>query len=103
MAEAQTPTPAQIVNEADAAKYIDMSTHWLRSLRVKGEKTRKRRKIHNPGPPYLQIGRSIRYAIADLDRWLASTRTDPSSSNGKRLSRSPGVRAARKATRTRRR
>jgi len=30
------------------------------------------------GPAYIRIGRSIRYRIADLDRWLEQHKVDPS-------------------------
>lgn len=49
----------------EAAFYIGMSEQWLRQCRCLG----------NPEqPPYMRIGRSIRYLRADLDAWLASRR-----------------------------
>jgi len=54
--------------DREAADYIGMSETWLRQQRCHGA----------PGqPPYIRIGRSIRYLRADLDRWLAERRHDP--------------------------
>ena len=51
--------------DAEAARYIGMSESWLRQARVN----------KNPvAPPYLKIGRSIRYLRDDLDAWLESRR-----------------------------
>ena len=47
--------------DAEAANYIGMSESWLRQSRMRG----------NPdAPPYLKIGKSVRYLKADLDAWL---------------------------------
>jgi predicted DNA-binding transcriptional regulator AlpA len=51
------------ITEADTAIYIGMSRPWLRLQRMKGT-----------GPPYIRIGRTIRYDIRDLDDWLAQHR-----------------------------
>jgi predicted DNA-binding transcriptional regulator AlpA len=56
-------TPQQRVKERDAASYIGMSVPFLRLSRCNGG-----------GPPYLRMGRAIRYDIADLDKWLDSRR-----------------------------
>ncbi len=56
-------TPRQRIGEADAALYIGMSRPWLRLQRMKVA-----------GPPYIRIGRTIRYDIRDLDDWLAQHR-----------------------------
>ncbi|MEM7422185.1 MAG: AlpA family transcriptional regulator [Pseudomonadota bacterium] len=29
------------------------------------------------GPPYIKIGRSVRYSAADLDAWIATRRVEP--------------------------
>lgn len=49
----------------EAARYIGMSEAWMR----KGRMHRS-----TDAPPYMQIGKSIRYLRADLDRWLESRR-----------------------------
>jgi hypothetical protein len=51
----------QITNEKDASVYIGMSVSFLRKSRMENP---------NPGPPFLRLGRAIRYRVADLDRWL---------------------------------
>ena len=54
-----------VMNEREAAQYIGMSPSFLRQGRMDGN-----RKGRTPTPPYLQIGRSIRYLCDDLDKWL---------------------------------
>ena len=48
--------------------YIGMSVAFLRAARL-GRGT--------PGPPFVRIGRWVRYALADLDAWLATKRVSP--------------------------
>ena len=55
--------PLQILNEADTARYIGMSRVWLRISRMRGI-----------GPAYIRIGRAIRYAVSDLDKFLENHR-----------------------------
>jgi predicted DNA-binding transcriptional regulator AlpA len=52
------PTPV-LVSERDAAQYISMSIDFLRHARMQGS-----------GPSYIRLGRSIRYRVESLDRWL---------------------------------
>ncbi len=50
-----------ILKDPEAARYIGMSESWLRQSRMRG----------NPGaPPYIKIGKSVRYLKTDLDDWL---------------------------------
>jgi len=56
----------QILNETDAARYIGMSREWLRL-------SRRRR----TGPQYFKFGRSIRYSLPDLDKFLEMHRIRP--------------------------
>jgi hypothetical protein len=42
-----------------------MSESWLRHGRIEGA-----RFDHIPRPPFIKIGRSVRYLIEDLDVWL---------------------------------
>jgi len=53
--------PAALLNTRDAARHIGMSTWFLRARRV-GRGT--------DAPPYVRIGRSVRYSVTDLDAWL---------------------------------
>lgn len=53
------------MKDPDAAKYSGMSESFLRQSRVTG----------NPNaPPFIKIGRSVRYLRDDLDKWLESRR-----------------------------
>jgi predicted DNA-binding transcriptional regulator AlpA len=55
----------ELLREKDAAAYIDMSVSFLRKGRMEGARQGK-----TPPPPYLRLGRSIRYRVEDLDAWL---------------------------------
>ncbi len=59
----------QTLTERQAAIYVGMSIPFLRQSRVDGNRTG-----HTPAPPWLKIGRSVRYMIDDLDQWLQSNR-----------------------------
>jgi len=47
------------VNTKDAARYLTLSKSMLEKARTNGT-----------GPQYLQLGRAVRYRLADLDAWL---------------------------------
>jgi predicted DNA-binding transcriptional regulator AlpA len=57
------------MNTADAAAYTGMSVPWLKLARNSG---------HKDAPPFVRIGRSVRYLKSDLDRWLEERRRMPS-------------------------
>ncbi len=58
-------TRSRTLPDREAAIYIGMSESWLRQSRVAG----------NPdAPPFLKIGRSVRYLRSDLDIWLEHRR-----------------------------
>lgn len=63
--------PPELLDEREAAAYIRMSAAYLRTDRCRGHVGGR-----TPGPPYLQLGRAIRYDRADLDEWLAARRVD---------------------------
>ena len=53
------------LTDPEAAFYIRMSESWLRQSRMRG----------NPdAPPYVKIGKSVRYLKTDLDDWLKKLR-----------------------------
>ena len=53
------------LKDPEAAHYIRMSESWLRQSRMRG----------NPeAPPYIKIGKSVRYLKTDLDDWLEKRR-----------------------------
>lgn len=58
-----------VLNEREAAQYIGMSMSFLRQSRMEGK-----RESHTPGPPFLKLGKAVRYLITDLDQWLAQNR-----------------------------
>lgn len=60
-----------VLTEKDAAKYIGMSVAFLRADRMNGPLPNR-----TPGPPFLKIGRSIRYRVTDLDDWLQDVLVD---------------------------
>lgn len=53
------------LTEAETATYISMSQSFLRQARMNGDRVGR-----TPGPPFLRIGRAIRYLREDLDTWL---------------------------------
>ena len=62
----------ELLDEGPSAEYIGMSIAFLRSGRCKGIVGNR-----TPPPPYLKLGRSIKYDRRDLDQWLAERRVDP--------------------------
>jgi predicted DNA-binding transcriptional regulator AlpA len=60
------------LSDAETSDYIGMSESWLRQSRMN----------RNPeAPPYVKIGRAVRYLIDDLDDWLAKRRRGAGPSN----------------------
>ena len=57
------------LTELQAAHYLSMSRSFLRQGRMNGD-----RENRTPTPPYLKIGRSVRYLKEDLDTWLEQFR-----------------------------
>lgn len=55
-----------LLTEKEAAAYIRMSIPFLRVSRCRGM----------GGPPFIKIGRSVRYEIAALESWLNKRRVD---------------------------
>jgi predicted DNA-binding transcriptional regulator AlpA len=46
----------------EAARFLGLSQSWLAKLRLSGD-----------GPPYMKVGRQVRYRPADLLRWAEKT------------------------------
>ena len=64
--------------EQETSAYIGMSRSFLRQARMEGQ-----RKNRTVAPPFIKIGRSVRYLKEDLDRWLDSqTKLDHLSQEG---------------------
>jgi predicted DNA-binding transcriptional regulator AlpA len=57
------------VTEREAAEYTGMSRSFLRQSRMDGI-----REGRTPGPPFVKIGRAVRYLVEDLDAWLVRYR-----------------------------
>ena len=51
----------RLLTPRDAANFLHLSQSWLAKARMRDD-----------GPPYVKIGRSIRYSEATLVRWLKS-------------------------------
>ena len=58
-------TESRTLTDRDTAIYIGMSESWLRQARMNG---------NLDAPPFLKIGRAVRYLQDDLDAWLESRR-----------------------------
>ena len=57
------------MNEREAAQYVGMSIHFLQKARSEGNVIGR-----TPGPPFLKIGRAVRYLRHDLDAWIMDHR-----------------------------
>jgi hypothetical protein len=52
---------ATLMTPYDAATVLKVSLSWLAKARMRGD-----------GPPYIRVGRSIRYADVALTQWMKS-------------------------------
>lgn len=59
-------THSPTLTERAAADFIGLSVRTL-----------QKRRFERQDPPYLKIGRSVRYRLEDLDAFLAAHRIDP--------------------------
>jgi len=71
--------------DPQAAAYIGMSISFLRQSRMDGDRANR-----TPGPPFVRIGRTIRYLKDDLDAWLEQNRQYPANNNSAPRSYSVG-------------
>ncbi|WP_243438983.1 helix-turn-helix transcriptional regulator [Fundidesulfovibrio soli] len=55
-----------ILDERQAAQFLGISVRTLQARRLKCQP-----------PPFVKIGRSVRYRLADLERFIAENRIDP--------------------------
>ncbi|CAG9000289.1 MAG: hypothetical protein CENE_02283 [Candidatus Celerinatantimonas neptuna] len=55
----------RVLTEQETSYYIGMSRSFLRQARMSGNRLN-----HTPAPPFIKIGRSVRYLREDLDGWL---------------------------------
>lgn len=59
------------LNESEASEYVGLAKSTLRNVRSNGFRPK-----HLPPPPFLKVGRAIRYLKDDLDKWLESFRRE---------------------------
>jgi predicted DNA-binding transcriptional regulator AlpA len=50
-----------LMTPKEAARWLKVSASWLAKARMRGD-----------GPPYIRIGRSVRYTEAALIQWMKS-------------------------------
>lgn len=53
------------LTELETSAYIGMSRSFLRQSRMDGYRDNR-----TPAPPFIKIGRSVRYLLEDLNGWL---------------------------------
>lgn len=58
----------QFLRAVEAAEYLRSSTSTLAKLRLTGN-----------GPPFIKIGRAVRYRRDDLDKWMVAHLTKSTS------------------------
>lgn len=63
---------AQYLTTVQAGIYLQLSEQTLRHKRV-----------HGGGPPFVRMGRAVRYRIADLDEWAGKDRKANTSGRAK--------------------
>lgn len=65
------PIKRRLLTDPEAATYLGVSLSFLRQGRMEG-----RRANRSPGPPFIKMGKAIRYDLQDLDAWLAANRRE---------------------------
>lgn len=59
----ESTSPPILVNTSEAARLLALSASHLEKLRF----------FRDPnGPPYVRVGRAIRYRLLDLEAWAAA-------------------------------
>jgi len=64
--------PQRLLTETQTCEYLSVSRSFLAKARMNGTLPG-----HTPGPPYIKLGRSIRYDLSDLDAWVREHRHAP--------------------------
>jgi predicted DNA-binding transcriptional regulator AlpA len=64
-----TQNPDHILDDRDAARYVGLTAATLRASRLARPRC--------DGPPYIRMGRAVRYRVSDLDAWLDDRRVVP--------------------------
>ena len=55
----------KLVDENVAAEILGMSVGWLRQSRCHGNLENR-----TPAPPFVKLGRSVKYRVEDLENWI---------------------------------
>jgi hypothetical protein len=63
---------SELVRAVIAAKKLDVTEQRLANLRAEGR-----------GPAWVKLGRSVRYDLAELERYVAANTVEPTGSKGK--------------------
>ncbi|BBO25691.1 hypothetical protein AltI4_00790 [Alteromonas sp. I4] len=63
----QTNVKPCLLSEKEASLYICMSRSFLRQARMNGNRLNG-----TPAPPFIKIGRAVRYRLDDLNSWMES-------------------------------
>ena len=64
--DSQAILPSEYLRTPEAANYLSLSPQFLEVCRHRGE-----------GPPYVKIGRAIRYRRSALDDWMTARESGP--------------------------
>jgi len=67
----KTATPQRLFTTEQAAALCGQSPRTFEAFRLTGR-----------GPRFLKLGRSVRYALEDLEAWLAASRRRSTSDDG---------------------
>lgn len=67
----ETSIKPRLLTDPEAATYLGVSLSFLRQGRMEG-----RRENRSPGPPFIKMGKAIRYDLQDLDAWLSANRRE---------------------------
>jgi predicted DNA-binding transcriptional regulator AlpA len=62
----------KLIKEAEAANYLGLSVSTLRQGRMNGVRSNR-----VPCPPFIKLGKAVRYCLVDLETWIASQRITP--------------------------
>ena len=67
-----------VLTEEETAQYVGLSRATLRRGRMEGSRDKR-----CSTPPFLKLGRSVRYRKCDLDHWLQAHLVVQGGANGK--------------------
>ncbi len=66
-----TQTADRLLTTEQTSDFLQVSESFLRQSRMEGK-----REGRTPGPPFVRIGRAVRYRLSDLDAWLSEHRVE---------------------------